>query len=393
MANIAWLVPRLIKGSGGHRTILQHAHYLEQKGHSCSIYLEGPGSDKSAIEEIKNLFGYEFNSAQYGWEKLTSADVAVATVWYSAKFVRDLPFDCLKLYFVQDYEAMFMPMGYGYIMAENSYKYGLTPITIGHWLEYKLKAQFNVPAYSYEFGAKDCEIQGAQSREPKSVCFIYQPEKPRRCAELGIEALGIVKHYMPEVKIYLYGSKKSEQQHLWFEAENLGLLSPDECTRLYSKCSLGLCLSSSNPSRVPFEMMKAGLPVVELYRENNLYDMPPEAVLLCDQTPESLASGVMTLLSNDQRRLQMSTFAREFMRDRSLECESEQFAVIVEGLISGNKIEQKEKGLLYTIPAHTSQVYTGRCHPSGGVQHKRRVDSLPRPVYNMLRRLYRYFMN
>ena len=213
MADIAWLVPRLIKGSGGHRTMLQHAHHLESQGHRCFIYLEGAGSANSATEEIKKLFGYTFENATYGWHNIQAADVAVATIWYSAKFVRDLPFDCLKLYFVQDYEAFFMPMGYGYLMAENSYKYGLTPISIGHWLENKLAIQYDIKTYSYDFGAKNYSSSGKTiAREENSLCFIYQPDKPRRCAELGIEALGIVKSYCPEVKIYLYGSDRSAQQ-------------------------------------------------------------------------------------------------------------------------------------------------------------------------------------
>ena len=40
MANIAWFIPQLIEGSGGHRTMLQHASYLEKMGHTCVIYLE-----------------------------------------------------------------------------------------------------------------------------------------------------------------------------------------------------------------------------------------------------------------------------------------------------------------------------------------------------------------
>ena len=46
MANIAWFIPQLIEGSGGHRTMLQHAAYLEKMGHTCTIFLE----DKSGKE-------------------------------------------------------------------------------------------------------------------------------------------------------------------------------------------------------------------------------------------------------------------------------------------------------------------------------------------------------
>ena len=33
MHTIAWIIPCLIEGSGGHRTILQHAYALEQAGY------------------------------------------------------------------------------------------------------------------------------------------------------------------------------------------------------------------------------------------------------------------------------------------------------------------------------------------------------------------------
>ena len=105
---------------------------------------------------------------------------------------------------------------------------------------------------------------------------------------------------MPKVKIYLYGSSQSAKGSIWFEHEHLGLLKLYDCNELYNRCAVGLCLSSSNPSRIPFEMMAAGLPVVELWRENNLYDLSPKAVSLSDQTPESLAEGILRLLA-DQR--------------------------------------------------------------------------------------------
>ncbi|MCP5613371.1 glycosyl transferase family 1, partial [Klebsiella pneumoniae] len=72
-------------------------------------------------------------------------------------------------------------------------------------------------------------------KKEKAVCFIYQPDKPRRCSRIGIEALGIVKHCMPDVKIYLYGSSINDS--LWFEHENLGLLDLAKCNELYNKCS------------------------------------------------------------------------------------------------------------------------------------------------------------
>ncbi|MDA4182763.1 glycosyl transferase family 1, partial [Escherichia coli] len=80
-------------------------------------------------------------------------------------------------------------------------------ITIGRWLRYKLQNDFAVESYHFEFGANHNIYKRVPTiQKEKAVCFIYQPDKPRRCSRIGIEALGIVKHCMPDVKIYLYGS-------------------------------------------------------------------------------------------------------------------------------------------------------------------------------------------
>ena len=92
-------------------------------------------------------------------------------------------------------------------------------------------------------------------------------------------------------------------------------------------------MSASNPSRIPFEMMAAGLPVVELYRENNLYDLPNEGVLLSQSTPEAIASSIIYLLDHEEECEKMSKFGINFMKDHPLEKVFEQFVKIVDKMI------------------------------------------------------------
>lgn len=327
MSTVAWIVPSLIEGSGGHRTILQNAEYLQNQGYATTLYLENDANFKpweSPGEAIYRLFGYRFPDVRIGWHEVQPADLVFATIWYSAKLVRDLPFACRKLYFIQDWEACFNPMGDTYLMAENSYRYGLMPILIGNWLRHELKSRYGINGMSFDFCADTAIYHPLPNpRREKAICFIYQPEKPRRGPLLGIEALGIVKHVMPEVKIYLYGSKQSAPA--WFEHESLGLLKLDDCNSLYNRAMVGLCISSSNPSRVPFEMMASGLPVVELHRHNTLYDLPEEACLLCDQAPESLAEGLIRLLGDEPRRQAMSAAGARFMAGKTIENGMRQF--------------------------------------------------------------------
>lgn len=389
MSLIAWFIPRLIEGSGGHRTMLQHAHALEVAGHCCHLYIEGVGDQAKASDVVERLFGYRFEYVIFGWEVIGPADLVIATIWYSAALVRDLQFPCTKAYFVQDYEAMFNPMGDAFLMAENSYRYGLIPITIGRWLKHELITRFNVSAFHFDFGA-DTSIYYPlpdTSRE-LAICFIYQPDKLRRCSRIGIEALGIVKHYRPEVKIYLYGSPASEKGNVWFEHEHLGLLKLPECNALYNRCALGLCLSASNPSRIPFEMIASGLPVVELWRENNLYDLPPGAVSLSDQTPESLAENLLRLLAAPKEREQMAQAGVAYMSSRPLISETQQFLACVAAILRGQPPIPDPCPPLYDLPPVTAGLHV-KTLPSDIRQRlvlpaNAYLNSLPAPIRRIL---------
>jgi hypothetical protein len=189
------------------------------------------------------------------------------------------------------------------------------------------------------------------------VAFIYQPEKPRRGSQIGIEALGILKYHMPDVKVYLYGSQ--EKGPIWFPHEHLGLLSLEECNALYNRVEIGLCISSSNPSRIPFEMMAAGLPVVELHRSNTIYDLPNDATLLCDQTPESIAEGLIQLFRQPQRLKDMRQHASEFMSHRDLTIGFEQFMSAVDATLSKDESVSDRNKLrpLYTEPPVVSGAF------------------------------------
>lgn len=392
MARVAWLIPDLLEGSGGHRTIMQHADFLQKSGHECVLYIEGRGdiSGSAVAKRLEQLFGYCFKDVRCGWDAIEPADMYFATVWYSAKIVRDLPYAGKKCYFVQDFEAYFNPMGDGYIMAENSYRYGLYPITIGRWLP-KVLSQFGSSASCFDFCA-DLDIYRPlpSVRKEKAVCFIYQPEKPRRCSQLGIEALGILKHRMPEVQIYLYGSRKKNK--LWFDCEHLGLIDLESCNRLYNRCAVGLCISTTNPSRIPFEMMASGLPVVEVYRDSTLYDLPEEAVLLAEPTPESLAEGMIRLLNEPSLAAEMGRAGIDFMKDRTLNFGLEQFLQSVNTLLAGDMPAPVPVQIMYHPPmlvAQASDVSLVDPGRSSDIYDPGRLARLPNVIKKPLRMVYR----
>lgn len=345
-SRIAWLVPKPLEGSGGHRTILQNIDALEAAGHECHVFVEDPPGKLTAEsppaeerlrevqDQFERFFGFQGERVHLGFEVGEGYDLLFATAWYTAQFAARPKHKCKKAYFVQDYEAYFMPVTDGYLKAEDSYKLGLPVISIGRWLTQRLHREAGCPATHFEFCADSAIYKPdlAVERE-QAVCAIYQPEKPRRCPNLLIQSLAILKHHRPEVKIYLYGTR--DKPDLPFEHEHLGLISVEQCAALYNRCSVGLCISATNPSRIPFEMMACGLPVVDIHRDNNLFDMPENGVLLANPRPEALARAAALLLDDKPRWQAMSAFAREFMRPRSLEHGYAQFVTAVEDLLAG----------------------------------------------------------
>lgn len=351
MKHAAWFIPSFIGGSGGYRTIFQHINYMSSE-YQCDVYVYDSGDYRSE-EEIKAreeklygkcrcrfILGHKIPSGK-------SYDVLVATSWLTADIVHHYPGGGKKLYFVQDYEPLFYPAGDTYLRAAGTYELGFSHITIGRWLTHRLKENHGADAAYFDFGAdKAIYCYDERIRRENAVCFIYQPDKPRRGAGLGLDALALVKKMRPEVKIYLYGS--FHKKYPVFEYTDLGLLSPAQCAKLYNKCQVGLCISASNPSRIPFEMMACGLSVVDIHAENNLYDYPNNVIVLAKCRAEALAQAVVDLLDDASRRNQIRDNALRFMEDRDICREALRFTELVNLLVSGEKICQKIPQKLYS---------------------------------------------
>lgn len=324
--NVAWFVPALLKGSGGHRTIFQNVGALINEGYHCDVYI-GDFNRHTPQELFKMINDYygEFKGDVYAdWnEPLKEYDVCVATAYNSAPIVNRI--DCKKkMYFIQDFEPYFFPIGTDYIIAENTYKYNFYGITIGKWLSHKMRDEFNLKTNYFHFCADLNVYKKLDNIEKEnSICFIFQPDKPRRCDIIALKALQIVKEIKPDINIYTYGSIPRVIANL--HVDQLGIMPIEKCNELYNKCRVGICMSASNPSRIPFEMMAAGLPVVELYRDNNLYDFPDGGVMLADSTPEAIATAILKILDDEKLQEKMSKEGIKYMKDYPLEKGYEEF--------------------------------------------------------------------
>lgn len=323
---VVWLVPSLIEGSGGHRTILAHAAALETAGCHCVILLEDAPAVANLADWVASAYDSCLTDVRVGWNNVPPGDVVVATSWRSAYYARRA-LAPHKLYFVQDWEASFNPAGAESAAAEETYRLGFRHITIGRWLTHRLRAEQQAWARHFDFGANPAvyfpvEREAAGDTVP-TVCFLYQPDKPRRATALGIEALRWLQARRPDVRIVLYGSAIKPPRGL--RVEHRGLLRRWDCAALYREATVGLSLSVTNPSRVPFEMMACGCPVVELHRDSSVWDLPGEAMLLAQATPGALGSALLKVIEDTELRARMSKAGAVYMESRTEDRETRQF--------------------------------------------------------------------
>lgn len=81
--HIAWLLPGVIRGSGGHRTIIEKIKRLDQEGAINSIYfydIESSRRDEMSATMAQH-FGYQSPRIHAGNVGSITADIAIATLW------------------------------------------------------------------------------------------------------------------------------------------------------------------------------------------------------------------------------------------------------------------------------------------------------------------------
>lgn len=354
---VAWFIPDFVEGSGGHRTIFQNINKLVDEGYACDMYVKliyGQRTPRVIYDEIIRDYG-DFKGDVYTGLELVDVkkyDAIVATSWETAEPVRQTNIG-KKMYFIQDYEPWFFPMSEEFLLAKKSYGYGFIGFSIGRWLTNKITDEYGAKVTNFDFCADlDVYKRDKKTKKENAICFIYQPLKPRRCADMGLKALQIVQSLRPDVKVYLYGSQKVEVSGL--RAEHLGVIPTDQCNKLYNKCKVGLCISTTNPSRIPFEMMAAGLPVVDLFGENTVYDLPEDGCLLAEPSPEAIATAILNILNNDKLRSGMSKGGADYMKQFPLKKGFDQFADSFDKCFNNKKVNFGKPKKLYRrkgIPA------------------------------------------
>lgn len=339
-ASIHVLMPQPLAGSGGHRTVVDAAEALAHRGHRVTLHVEGDAAlagtrhGERLLTRTRDLHGVRTVTLSLGWpDRIARADLILATTWRSALAVHALDSPAVRAHFVQDYEAWFSPHGDESVAAASAHDLSLQTIVIGDWLPHWLWQQHRLPTWSIPFTADVSLYRPGVLPRSRRIVAMFQPEKPRRCPRLMTAGLQEILDTDPQIEVVTVGSRLAPR--LTGHHSHLGVVDTATLAELYRTSYVGLSMSATNPSRVPFEMMAAGLPVVELGASNNTFDLPQDGCLLAHPDPGSVAEALRTLLADDALREQLSLGGVGFMADRPRDQEHAAFVDAVAAILAG----------------------------------------------------------
>lgn len=287
-------------GGGGHQNIFRFIDFLDAAGHKNNVYLYSTFDGTTISQAKENIKSYSsaknISFYKYSDSGMAPADLIFATGWETAYPVFNEKSIARKLYFVQDFEPMFYPMGTEYILAENTYKFGFHGITAGGWLDRKLTEEYGMLCEHYDFGADKSKYKLTNSGTRKEVFFYARPVTERRGFDLGIMALQIFHEKMPEYTINLAGWDVSEWD-IPFPYINHKALKIEELSGVYNNCAVALVLSLTNMSLLPLELLASGtIPVVNSGDNNRLVNDNP-FIAYTDPSPGSLAQKMIDIVT------------------------------------------------------------------------------------------------
>lgn len=329
--SLLWFIPDFNVGSGGHLNIFRTIWHLEQMGYTSSIVIGTPVMHHDA-EEARAAIREHFFPLQaqvlLGLDQLPPCEFAVATGWDTAYPVRSFSGAQHKLYFVQDYEPSFYPVGTESVLAENTYRFGFFGITAGDWLARKLALDYGMQTHAVGFGVELDRYRRLPRREPevRRVFFYARPPTPRRAFEIGLLVLNAVWQRMPDTQFVLAGWDTAGY-HIPFPHLACGTVALDQLPDLYSQCDVALVLSLTNASLLPLELMACGCTVVSNRGPNVDWLLNDEVAALVDATPEDLTAAVCALLEDDRRRQALSARGEVFARAQTWGAVAEEFEV------------------------------------------------------------------
>lgn len=323
--DVHWVIPDLDgAGRGGRTTLLRIVRWLELFGHRCTLWINDPDPARSQQERAELILrAYPLVRASIRLlpesMEFSPEALVVATSWDTAHRIMGIPGGLERFYFVQDYEPAFYPAGSRGLAADASYDFEIGFLCAGSWLAKRIASRGGW-VRSFDLAADD-RCHQSQSRAPNTlprIAFYARDHTDRRAVELGFLALEKLAASGVAFQVDLFGNQNAVRQSP-FPTLSHGVLAPEELLELYAACDVGLCLSATNYSLIPQEMMACGLPVVEMAGENTLSTFPSDVISLAAAEPQAIANALALLLSDREAREAQAEAGLAWMTGRTWE--------------------------------------------------------------------------
>ena len=260
---VGWITTPPAGGSGGHTTLFRMVEGMEAAGHRCVLYLHDVYHGDMARHEriLRSHWPNMKAEVRSVYDGLAPLDAYVATGWESAHVLASYPdVPTRRLYFIQDFEPLFYPAGSHSALAEDTYRFGFRPITVGPMLRDLLRDRFGIEAAVAEFGIDNDVYHLTNPSQRRGVVFYAKRDYARRGFILGLLALREFHKRHPDQPIHVFGDANATFP---FPVTNHGTMRPAELAALYNKVAGGIAMSFTNLSLVPDEMLACGvIPVV-----------------------------------------------------------------------------------------------------------------------------------
>lgn len=304
-----WIIPDFGIGGGGHMTIFRTIKYLETKGWKCKIWIINKSTHKNKNDAYDDLIKYyQILKADIDFITIENypreGNGIICTSWETVEWGIKVRKNQKLFYFVQDYEKLFYPIGSKYLLAEASYTNEINCICASPWLDKIMKEIYGRNSCYFMLGYNKEEYKimpnirkFSNSDKKKHIAVYSRIFTERRAVELIIIALHILAQIRSDFVVHFYGGGL-ELETAPFDYVTHGNLSSEQLCRLYNKCDIGICFSTTNYSLVPQEMMACGLPLLEQEGENTKTIFPSNIVTLAKPTPENIADKICYMLDN-----------------------------------------------------------------------------------------------
>ena len=306
---LAMVIPPFSRGSGGHNTLFQIFSRLEQRGHACSVWL----ADYYGYARVA-VAGGAAQRDQASSSRRSTARSTRASTTGRAPTSRSRPagrpftrrFSSTTVGRAPTSSTTTSPSSSrprpSTSLAADTYRHGLHCIAASPWLRDLLIERYGASADAFQLGVDhDTYHPRPVARQPDTVIYYARHATPRRAVPIGLMALAELKRRRPGRAHRAVRHRRSPRTPP-STYEHLGVLSPEQLSWLYSEATVGLCLSLTNFSLMPKEMLACGLPCVELagISAESIFgaDGPLE---LAPLDPNRIADAIERLLEDPQR--------------------------------------------------------------------------------------------